>query len=123
MFHLLNLPLPVPVNRQWRQGRGGTYLSAEARKKRTAIIAAIHEQTGGGPPLEPMTGPVQVAIAWTPRDQRIADVDAYIKGALDAITHAGLWLDDSQVYQVTCERMPTPRFPGHWDCEIWEVAS
>ena len=120
MISLKNLPLPVPVNRQWRSGNRGVYLTGEARKKRDAIVAAIHAQIGGEP-KEPMDGPCTISIVWTPRDKRLADVDAYIKGALDAITQAKCWLDDKQVELVSCERLPTPKSPGHWDCEIWPI--
>jgi Holliday junction resolvase RusA-like endonuclease len=120
MISLKGLPLPVPVNRQWRSSKGGVYLSAEARKKRAAIAAAIHAQIGGQP-KEPITGPCTISITWTPRDNRLADVDAYIKGCLDAITQAGCWLDDKQVDLVSCERLPTPKHPGSWSCEIWAI--
>jgi crossover junction endodeoxyribonuclease RusA len=113
---LKNLPLPTPVNRQWRTGSGGTYLSKEANDKRKAIVAEIHRILGSVE--SPISTACTISIVWTPRDKRLADVDAYIKGCLDAITKAGVWVDDSLVELVTCERLPIPKSPGHWDCEI-----
>lgn len=120
MLVLEDLPLPCPVNRLWRSGGGRVYLSAEANKKTKDIVAAIHDRIGGPP--KPMQGDVAVYMQWWRRDEgRRADCDAYIKGLLDALTKAGVWVDDSQVVMVQCELMPDRRFPGLISVTVEEV--
>ena len=120
MLILDDLPLPCPVNRLWRSGGGRVYLSAEANKKTKAIVAAIHDRLGGPP--EPMEGEIAVYMQWWRREEnRRADCDAYIKGALDALTKAGVWGDDNQVVIVQCELQPERRFPGLWSVTVDEV--
>lgn len=114
---LTGLPLPVPVNRQWRVTKRGVFLTKEARVKRDLIVSEVHKQLGGPP--ETITVTCMIQMQWTPRDRRIADVDAYIKGAMDALTKASVWADDNLVDYVSCERLVKPKYPGHWDCEIW----
>jgi crossover junction endodeoxyribonuclease RusA len=38
-----------------------------------------------------------VALHVSMRDRRIADIDNRVKAALDALTHAGVYDDDSQI--------------------------
>ena len=41
------------------------------------------------------------------RGEARRDLDNLLKGLLDALTHAGLWLDDSQVADLRIRRAPT----------------
>lgn len=120
MIEIDGLPLPTPVNRQWRQGRwGGTYLTAEARRRRQAIVDAIHAALGGPP--EPISGAVRVELTWWPRDGRVADVDAYVKGALDALQTAAVYADDAQVEQLLVERVQLRRKGGAMRVRVIEL--
>jgi crossover junction endodeoxyribonuclease RusA len=44
-----------------------------------------------------MTGRVQVFIVLCPPDRRVRDIDNYEKPLIDALTHAHVWQDDSQI--------------------------
>lgn len=101
------LPFPPSVNTYWRHviiGRGVRVLiSREGREFREQSVAAIG-QVG-----ERLTGRVEVIMRLCPPDRRSRDVDNYSKAVLDALTHAGVWVDDSQVDRLVLERGPVVR--------------
>jgi Holliday junction resolvase RusA-like endonuclease len=47
--------------------------------------------------LRPIDYPVSVSIYAAPPDRRKRDIDNLAKPILDALTHAGVWVDDSVV--------------------------
>ena len=47
---------------------------------------------------------LSVEITLYPPDRRKRDLDNYLKGTLDALTHAGLWEDDSQIDTLSIQR-------------------
>lgn len=55
----------------------------------------------GALPKMAFAGDIAVAMELYPPDKRRRDVDNYSKAVLDAMTHARLWRDDSQVKQQT----------------------
>ena len=100
----LNLPYPPSANRYWRHlsrgpMAGRTLLSAQAREYRIEVAAEC--QARG---LLRREDEVQVTIVLTAPDRRRRDIDNPVKPLLDALTHAGAWLDDSQVARLVVER-------------------
>lgn len=96
----LILPFPPSVNRYWRHPNKGAFagkslISAAGRKFQSAACAAIVEQLRRLP--KPTSAPAAVEIVLFPPDNRIRDLDNYNKALFDALTHAGVWEDDSQV--------------------------
>ena len=105
-------PIPQPRHRATRGGRMYLPSSAPIRAFKSAVIAAALERI-----KEPITGGVLVEVTalfvrppshLTGRGElrrgapafpgrNLGDVDNLAKGALDALTAAGAWLDDSQV--------------------------
>jgi hypothetical protein len=72
----------------------------------------------------PIAGPVIVDIRLY-RPRRIGDIDGPLKPLLDALTHAGLWLDDSQVEQLRVTRLDdkeNPRVDISVSGERWATA-
>lgn len=53
-----------------------------------------------------ITDPVVVAIVFYPPNLVRRDLDNFLKAPLDALTHAGVWVDDSQVKKLTIEWGP-----------------
>jgi hypothetical protein len=47
--------------------------------------------------IRPPTSTLSVRLLAYPPDRRIRDLDNLPKGVLDALTHAGVWGDDSQI--------------------------
>lgn len=95
---LVILPWPPSVNRYWRTFRGRMLISADGRSYRQeAVIAAMPGQRFGA-------AKVRVSIdAWLP-DNRRRDVDNLLKAPLDALCHAGIYDDDSQIVELSIRR-------------------
>lgn len=100
---LITLPWPPSVNRYYRNVAGITKISAEGRAYRAAVVNLLAESLT----TPPMAGPVVVDIEAFMPDRRRRDLDNLLKGLLDAMTHAGLWLDDSQVVDLRIRKAPT----------------
>ena len=88
---------------------------------RNKWIYEVWKRLGGRP--VPMRGILQVRILWAPRDKRMADVDAYLKTALDWMALASVYADDKQIEKVTIQRLPGVEFPGWMTVEVWEAGA
>ena len=95
----LTLPLPNSANRHWRTGRGVTYLSKEGKDYRYLVANVVKDAN-----YPAMTGRLSVEVYIYPRDRRMIDIDNRAKPLLDALQHAGAFLDDSQVDRLYLER-------------------
>ncbi|AGN83580.1 RusA family crossover junction endodeoxyribonuclease [Enterobacter sp. R4-368] len=105
----LKLPFPPSVNTYWRApNKGplkGRHLISEAgRKYQSEACAAIIEQLRRLP--KPSSEPASVEVILYPPDVRRRDIDNYNKALFDALTHAGVWEDDSQVKRLLVEWGP-----------------
>ena len=106
----LTLPFPPSVNTYWRAPnkgplKGRHLISAAGRAFQSAACAAILDQLRRLP--KPSTEPAAVEILLFPPDARRRDIDNYNKALFDALTHAGVWEDDSQVKKMLVEWGPT----------------
>lgn len=105
----LTLPFPPSVNTYWRAPNSGPLkgrhlISAKGRAYQSAACAAIVDQLRRLP--KPSNSPAAVEILLFPPDARRRDIDNYIKALFDALTHAGVWEDDSQVKRMLVEWGP-----------------
>lgn len=89
----LTLPWPPSVNHYWRNVGGKTLISAEGRAYRLAVSDQVLLQRGA----KQLAGRLAVQITAHVPDKRRRDLDNLLKGVLDSMTHAGVWLDDSQI--------------------------
>ena len=89
----ITLPWPPSVNRYWRSVNGRVLIAAAGRKYRTDVelVMLLRGRHGVG------SLPVNVSIDAFYPDRRRRDIDNILKAPLDALTHAGMWDDDSQV--------------------------
>lgn len=106
------LPFPPSVNTYWRAPNKGPLagrhlISAKGRAYQSAACAAIVEQLRRLP--KPTSAPAAVEIILFPPDARRRDIDNYNKALFDALTHAGVWEDDSQVKRMLVEWGPVTR--------------
>lgn len=107
----INLPVPPSTNHLWRNVRGVVVLSKTARDYRKAVGEAVLMR-GPGVSL-PLTGRLKLSITLTTANHRRRDLDNCIKAIQDALTHAGVWLDDEQIDVLTIHRNPPdPKQPG-----------
>lgn len=101
----ITLPFPPSVNGYWRAFRGRNILSKRGREYREDAMGAIAKamMAGGFPPLAHR---LKVSLDLHPPDARRRDIDNYCKGVLDALTHAGVWLDDEQIDELNILKCP-----------------
>lgn len=83
---------------------GRHLISADGRKYQSAACVAIIEQLRRLP--KPSTELAAVEITLYPPDARRRDIDNYNKALFDALTHAGVWEDDSQIKRMLVEWGP-----------------
>ena len=93
----LVLPWPPSVNAAWRHtstgGKVHTYLTDKQKKYRLAVcLFALRDRCRHKVP-----DIVSVTISLYPPTKHRRDIDNHVKAILDALTAAGVWLDDSQV--------------------------
>ena len=105
----LVLPFPPSVNTYWRAPNKGPLagrhlISAKGRAYQSDACAAIIEQLRRLP--KPSSAPAAVEIVLFPPDARRRDIDNYNKALFDALTHAGIWEDDSQIKRMLVEWGP-----------------
>ncbi|NUL39405.1 RusA family crossover junction endodeoxyribonuclease [Kosakonia sacchari] len=108
----LILPFPPSVNSYWRAPnkgplKGRHLISAAGRKYQSDACAAIIEQLRRLP--KPSSEPASVEVILYPPDVRRRDIDNYNKALFDALTHAGVWEDDSQVKRLLVEWGPVEK--------------
>ncbi len=104
----LTLPWPPSVNRYWRRtNTHRTALTDRALRFRRDVEEALLEQLGAGwrTHIDPDTR-VAVRINACPPDHRRRDLDNLLKPTLDALEHALVFTDDSQVDDLHIRRAP-----------------
>jgi crossover junction endodeoxyribonuclease RusA len=100
MLLILELPFPPTVNQYYRNVNGRTLISKQGRDYRQEVMRLI------GKVEEPIKERVSVRIFAYMPDNRRRDIDNLNKSLLDAITHSGVWLDDSQIDDLHITREP-----------------
>jgi crossover junction endodeoxyribonuclease RusA len=98
----LRLPYPPSVNTIWRRVGNKTLLSAQGRAYRQEVGVMVREQTPAA--ARGLSGRLRVTIHVHAPDRRARDLDNVPKAIHDALTHAGLWVDDSQIDRLLIER-------------------
>lgn len=94
---VLHLPWPPTVNSYYKVTRyGQRYLDKKVRAFRDLVAESVHEQIPGVTLDESLF----MEVYLYPPDKRKRDLDNYMKGLLDALTEAELWIDDSLVDQL-----------------------
>lgn len=99
------LPWPPSVNTYWRR-RGNTYFVSKAgeRYRRDVALIVRHQQLKLN-----LSGRLAIKIIAEPPDKHRRDLDNILKAPLDALTHAGLLIDDEQFDEINIVRgLPVP---------------
>lgn len=94
---MLLLPFPPSANRYWRHAKGRTYISKQALDYRAAVAASTSRKV-------PLKGELAVKLSFDYPDKRKRDLDNLCKQVLDAMQHAGVYEDDSQIVQLLLVR-------------------
>ena len=120
----ISLPYPPSVNHYWRRVGSRTLISREGRTFRKNVCALLGGlpagRHGGGPRKPPAGGRVALCMDAFPPDHRRRDLDNIQKPVLDALQHAGVYEDDSQIDLLITRRCkvdkPHGRLAVHVDC-------
>ena len=94
MTTTITLPYPPSINHYWRHFRGRMVTSQEGRAYRTDVCALL---AGGGFRKPPAGGRIALCMDAFPPDRRTRDLDNLLKASADALQHAGIYQDDSQI--------------------------
>ena len=111
------LPWPPSINHYWRRVGSRTLISREGRTFRKNVCALLG---GGGPRKPPAGGRIALCMDAFPPDRRRRDLDNIAKSVLDALEHAGVYKDDSQV-DLLVTRRRGPVKGGRLDIRIDEL--
>lgn len=110
------LPWPPSVNCYIRRGNNRSYMTKQGKAFRGEVCDTIlGEETWGQ-----LRGRLAASIELTPPDRRKRDIDNHIKAVLDALMHAGVFVDDSQIDKLIVTRMHVES-PGCCDVTITEL--
>lgn len=95
----ITLPFPPSVNHYWRNVAMGKYgtrtlISKRGREYREEALRECCVQHVTNTLINTRLA-VNVTLYPPTRSRR--DIDNYVKALLDALTHAGVWLDDEQI--------------------------
>ena len=96
MIFELYTAYPPSINNYYVKTQRGVFISQKGKKFRAQLIKDAHEQLGG---MIPLTGRLRLEVVmWVP-DNRARDQDNILKPIQDAMIHANIILDDSQIDQ------------------------
>lgn len=100
---VVTLPYPPSVNTYWRHPNKGklagrSLISQEGREYRAAVAARLLGR------CTTMRGRLAVSILLSPPDARRRDLDNALKAVLDALAHAEVYEDDSQIDELSVRR-------------------
>jgi len=114
---LINVMLPWPpsANRYWRNFKGRTIVSSEAKSFKDLVKALAYTWRA-----KPIYGRVKVVIYAFPPDKRVRDLDNLLKITIDAIKDAGLFPDDSQIDEISISRHEVTK-PGYLNLFVSEI--
>lgn len=109
MITILTLPYPPSLNRYYRYVTRlrRVLISTEGREYRESVRDALRAAKADG--LETFSGRLRVSVHISPPDRRRRDLDNVLKALLDSLTHAGVWLDDSQIDVLEIRRLGPER--------------
>ena len=97
----LTLPYPSSGNHLYTVANNRKILSAAGRDYQASVVAAWLDKRPRG--WIPLTGHLQVVHGYYPADHRRRDIDNPVKAIHDALTHAGVWVDDRQI--IDCRQL------------------
>ena len=98
--HRFGFTLPADGEPYWRR-HGNTYFISEAGKRYRRDVALIVRQQRLKLNL---SGRLAIKIIAEPSDKRRRDLDNILKAPLDALTHAGVLMDDEQFDEINIVR-------------------
>jgi crossover junction endodeoxyribonuclease RusA len=105
------LPFPPTVNHHVSTKGKMRFILPKGRQFRAEVCEIVLEKK-----LEPLTGRLKVFVELFPDSRRRMDIMNREKPLCDALTHAGVWLDDSQIDDFRIVRRQVQ--PGDGACKV-----
>jgi crossover junction endodeoxyribonuclease RusA len=100
MINLL-LPDPPSVNHYWGVSGKQRFIGKKGKEFRLAVAEACIDAQ-----VQTIYGRLSVHVALWPPDKRTRDIDNILKPLLDAMEHAGVYENDSQIDELHIIRRP-----------------
>lgn len=123
-----DLPFPPSLNHGWRRVGTRTVLAKPQREYRKAVAGALawnelHDDSAPVAAMElPLPGRLAVSLQFYPPNAVKRDLDNLPKAVLDALTHAGLWIDDAQIDCLTLARVGVSPDRPRVVVRVWNYA-
>ncbi len=111
----LRLPLAPTINHYYGQHGVRKYIKKAGLEYRKAV-AEIVAQAGH----KTLEGRICIYISVYPANRIRNDLDNRLKATNDALTHAGIWIDDSQIDELHIVRREVIK-GGQMDVVIFEI--
>ena len=128
LFFKATLPMPPSVNHYWskcvKRAKGKTYvhvyLSTRAKLFRSEVIAYVADLSQRQGSIRTHNGRIRAVVTLHGATNRIYDVDNFMKGIGDALTHSKIYKDDSQIDELIVKRGEVIK-GGRVDIELYEI--
>lgn len=116
------LPWPPSVNCYIRRGNNRSYMTKKGKEFRDEVINEVAERDSSvwKTPRVALSGRLAIHIELTAPDKRKRDIDNHVKAVLDALEHAGAYVNDSQIDELRVKRLHVES-PGACDVTITEL--
>ena len=96
----ISLPYPPTVNHYWGQLGSKKFLGKKGKEFREEVIIAVYNARQVA-----LNGRLHMEVYLYPPDNRKRDVDNVLKPLLDALEHAKVYENDSQIDKLCITRM------------------
>lgn len=127
-FFKANLPMPPSVNHYWAKSvgkaKGKQYvhvrLSDRAKKFRGDVVAQVADIAQRHGSIRQYKGRIRAVVTLHGATKQSYDVDNFMKGIGDALTHSLVYKDDKQIDELIVKRGEVIK-GGRVDVELYEL--
>lgn len=127
-FFKAKLPMPPSFNHYWaksvKRAKGKSYvhvrLSTRAIKFRSDVIAHVADIAQLNGSIRTHNGRIKAVVTLHGATKRVYDVDNFMKGIGDALTHSRVYKDDSQIDELIVKRGDVIK-GGQVNIELYEI--
>ena len=127
-FFKAQLPMPPSVNHYWAKSVGKTKgkqyvhvrLSNRAKKFRSDVVAQVAEIAQRHGSIRQHSGRIRAVVTLHGATKQSYDVDNFMKGIGDALTHSLVYKDDKQIDELFIKRGEVTK-GGQATIELYEI--
>lgn len=127
-FFKATLPMPPSVNHYWaksvKRAKGKQYvhvrLSDRAKKFRSDVVAQVADIAQRHGSIRRHNGRIRAVVTLHGATKQSYDVDNFMKGIGDALTHSLVYKDDKQIDELIVKRGEVIK-GGQVDVELYEL--